>query len=144
MSMARRRQRTSLSASTRELDRSIPGRHWLLPGLLLTAAAVAAYANSFTIPFVWDDFTAIVDNPTIRRLSPLWVPLLPPLETPMAGRPIPNLSLALNYALGGLDVRGYHGLNLAIHVCCGWLLFAIFWLLFAGSFGVAFIYLAFD
>ena len=26
----------------------------------------------------------------------------------------------------------------------GWLLFAIFWLLFAGSFGVAFIYLAFD
>jgi hypothetical protein len=26
----------------------------------------------------------------------------------------------------------------------GWLLFAIFWILFAGSFGVAFLYLAFD
>ena len=26
----------------------------------------------------------------------------------------------------------------------GWLLFAVFWLLFAGSFGVAFLYLHFD
>ena len=26
----------------------------------------------------------------------------------------------------------------------GWLLFAIFWLIFAGTFGVAFLYLAFD
>ena len=26
----------------------------------------------------------------------------------------------------------------------GWLLFAVFWLLFAGSIGVAFLYLAFD
>ncbi len=26
----------------------------------------------------------------------------------------------------------------------GWLLFAIFWVLFAGSIGVAFLYLAFD
>ena len=26
----------------------------------------------------------------------------------------------------------------------GWLLFAIFWILFAGTFGIAFIYLAFD
>ena len=26
----------------------------------------------------------------------------------------------------------------------GWLLFAIFWILFAGTFGIAFVYLAFD
>jgi hypothetical protein len=26
----------------------------------------------------------------------------------------------------------------------GWLLFALFWILFAGSIGVAFLYLAFD
>jgi hypothetical protein len=32
------------------------------------------------------------------------------------GRPILNLSLALNYALGGANVRGYHVFNLAIHV----------------------------
>jgi len=30
------------------------------------------------------------------------------------------------------------------NVRLGWLLFAVFWLLFAGSIGVAFLYLAFD
>jgi protein O-mannosyl-transferase len=32
------------------------------------------------------------------------------------GRPVVNLSLALNYALGGSNVWGYHALNLAIHI----------------------------
>ena len=30
------------------------------------------------------------------------------------------------------------------NVRLGWLIFAVFWLLFAGSIGVAFLYLAFD
>ena len=36
-----------------------------------------------------------------------------------------NVSFAVNYALGGLNVRGYHLVNVAIHVLCAWLAFAI-------------------
>jgi hypothetical protein len=44
------------------------------------------------------------------------VPLSPPRDTPVAGRPLVNLSLAVNYAIGGLDVRSYHVTNLALHL----------------------------
>src|SRR5208337_2368430 len=36
-----------------------------------------------------------------------------------------NLSLALNYAVSGFDVRGYHVTNLAIHLAAALLLFGI-------------------
>src|SRR5262249_12897037 len=51
--------------------------------------------------------------------------LSPPIETPVSGRPIVNLTLALNYGYDGLNTRGYHALNLAIHVVCALLLFGI-------------------
>ena len=40
-------------------------------------------------------------------------------------RPVANASFALNYALGGLDVRGYHLFNIAVHLCCALVLFGI-------------------
>jgi tetratricopeptide (TPR) repeat protein len=41
------------------------------------------------------------------------------------GRPLLNLSLALNYAVSGLRVWSYHGLNLAIHLLAGLTLLGI-------------------
>ena len=43
----------------------------------------------------------------------------------MEGRPLLNLSPAINYALGGLAVRWYHALNLAIHILAGLTLLGI-------------------
>ena len=40
--------------------------------LVLVAAVLASYANSLRCPFVFDDHNDIVDNPSIRRLWPLW------------------------------------------------------------------------
>ena len=77
----------------------------IIPVVLLVAVGVGAYWNGLRAPFVWDDDPAIVTNQTIRTLLPLSDSLSPPLETPMAGRPIANLSLALSYAMGGLDER---------------------------------------
>lgn len=77
------------------------------------------------IPFLWDDLPSIVSNETIRTLWALPGALAPPLETPMAGRPIVNLSLAINFALGGLHVEGYHWWNIGVHVICAVLLYAI-------------------
>lgn len=73
----------------------------LLGGLILGLAALVAYRNSFEAPFVFDDHPSIQANPTIRRLWPLSGPLSPPgAGASVTGRPVVNLSLAVNYALG--------------------------------------------
>src|SRR5271165_5742039 len=84
---------------------------------LVVLATVAAFANSFAGPFVFDDQQSIVDNPTIRRLWPIGKPLCPPSHgVTVSGRPVLNFSLALNYAVSGFDVRGYHVTSLAVHL----------------------------
>jgi len=90
----------------------------------LAVAGLAVYFNSLHQPFMFDDMSAIVDNAEIRRLSDLRV-LLPERERPVAGRPLVNLSFAINYALGGLNVVGYHLWNVGLHVLCGILLFVV-------------------
>jgi len=93
---------------------------------LLVLAALAAYWNAFSAPFVFDDTPGIVDNASIHHLWPLSAVLQPPPDsgTP-AGRPLVNLSLAINYAIGGTDVRGYHALNLVFHVLTALTLFGV-------------------
>jgi tetratricopeptide (TPR) repeat protein len=86
--------------------------------LLLVIAGLLAYHNSFTAPFILDDVRWIQENPTIRHLWPIWDVLLPPSSL-INGRPVVNFSLAVNYALGGYNVRGYHALNLAVHILAG-------------------------
>src|SRR5687768_14114124 len=89
----------------------------MLVGATLVAAIVSAYFNSLGAPFVFDDLLAIPENPTIRRLWPLTDVLFPPRGEGLSveGRPVLNLTLAFNYAIGGTAVRGYHVVNLAIH-----------------------------
>ena len=67
---------------------------------------------------------SITQNPTIRHLWPIWQPLSPPHWVTVDGRPIVNLSLAVNYAISGFEVRGYHALNLTIHILAGLTLLA--------------------
>jgi tetratricopeptide (TPR) repeat protein len=99
---------------------------WLAGGGLVLAA-FAAYHNSLGGPFVFDDLPAIVANPSIRRLWPISGVLAPGLDggLTVSGRPLVNLSLALNYAWGGEAVAGYHVFNLLMHACAGLLLFGI-------------------
>ncbi len=93
--------------------------------LVLVLAACAAYSNSFSGPFLYDDVPSIKDNPSIRQLWPLSTVLIPPNDSGITvnGRPLVNLSLAINYAFGGLNVFGYHVVNLLIHVLAGLALF---------------------
>ena len=93
--------------------------------LLVVAAGLLAYHNSFTGPFIFDDIRSIPKNPTIRHLWPIWRPLSPPPTAGVGGRPIVNFSLAINYAFGGTAVQGYHAMNLAIHILAGLTLLGI-------------------
>ena len=92
---------------------------------LLLLAGLAAYHNSFAGVFVDDDFTSIVRNPHVRRLWPLWEAVAAPLETTSSGRPLVGLSVAMNYALGGLEPFGYHAVNLAIHLVAALALYGL-------------------
>ena len=93
--------------------------------VVLVVAGALAYATSLSNPFLYDDQTAIVTNAQVRTLSPLSVPLTPPRDTPVAGRPLVNLSLAANYAFGGLDVASYHVTNVALHLLTALVLFGV-------------------
>jgi protein O-mannosyl-transferase len=96
-------------------------RSWL-PPLVLAVCALAVYAHSFGVPFLFDDLLAIPENPAIRTLSGS---LATSYETALAGRPLTSLTFAANYAAGGLAVGGYHVVNLAIHVLCAWLVLGV-------------------
>ena len=94
-------------------------------GAILAFAVLATYANSLSAPFVLDDQAAIVQNRQIRNLSALGDVLVPVADSPVAGRPLVNLSFALNHAVGRLDVRGYRLVNLGLHIGCALLAFAV-------------------
>ncbi|HZM95773.1 MAG TPA: tetratricopeptide repeat protein [Vicinamibacterales bacterium] len=100
-------------------------RTLVLLAAIIVIAGVLVYANSLSSPFIFDDQTAIIDNQRIRQLWPLSVPLSPLRETPVAGRPIVNLTFALNYAAGGMDTRGYRLTNLAVHLLAALTLFGL-------------------
>ncbi len=94
---------------------------------LIAGAAAAAYADSFWGAFQFDDFPAIRDNnPTLLRLWPLPGPFWPPPGSlTVSGRPVLNLTLALNHALSGYSPWSYHAVNLQIHILAGLVLFGI-------------------
>jgi Flp pilus assembly protein TadD len=91
---------------------------------MILLAGALTYANSLSGPFVFDDRGTILDNSTIERLWHRSV-LAAPHETPAAGRPVVNVSFALNYAVGERNVRGYHLGNILSHLLCALLVFAI-------------------
>ena len=93
---------------------------------VIVLAVLAAYHNSFRIPLLFDDAGTITNNQTIRHLWPLG-PVLKPLGggLPSSGRPMVNLSFALNYAISGFNVWSYHLFNLTIHLLAALTLFGI-------------------
>ncbi len=99
--------------------------------LLLAIAIGSVYGRALDAAFLFDDDVTIVSNKSIISLWPLFGtadhpgPLRPPIPRPTAGRPLVNLSFALNYYFGRLAPIGYHVVNLLIHFVSALLLFAI-------------------
>ena len=81
-------------------------RGWIA-ALGLVLVTLATYWNSLSVPFFFDDPIGILENPTIRKLADIGQVMSPPRNgSGVTGRPIVNLSLAINYALGGTSVTG--------------------------------------
>ncbi len=87
--------------------------------LLVVAAGLAAYHNSFDGEFLLDDRQNIVENEVIRQLTPISGLLT------HRRRPVVNVTLAVNYALGDLDTWGYHAFNLSVHLLAALALYGV-------------------
>ena len=108
--------------------------------VILLVAGLSVYANSLQGVFVYDDLPSIVENDDIRRIfdRSMWGTWSSAPHSSIDGRPLARLTLACNYALGGLHVWGYHAVNIAVHLLCGLLYMAVLrlvlrdvWLAFA-------------
>ena len=86
----------------------------LLAGFGLAALlATAGYARTLGAGFVLDDQTALVENARIRDLGAF---ARPGVWLQPAGRPLTELTFALQYRLARLDPAPYRVLDLALHL----------------------------
>ncbi len=90
----------------------------LIP-LALVLAGVLAYINTLPNAFVFDDVPWILGNERITSLTHLGQMFT------ATNRPVLELTLAINYALGGEDPAGYHLTNLLIHVLAALALYGL-------------------
>ncbi len=87
----------------------------------VVAAVLLAYHNCYDAPFVFDDVSAIAENPTLRSLEAAWSPPVGGSLT-VEGRPLLNVSFALNRWLTGESPAGFRAVNVAIHALAALLL----------------------
>jgi tetratricopeptide (TPR) repeat protein len=87
--------------------------------LLIALFGLLAYCNTFHSPFQFDDTRIIEETPVIRDLHYF---LSPSKAKDLVEyfifkrRFVGYLTFALNYAVHGLEVTGYHAVNLLIHI----------------------------
>ena len=77
-------------------------------GALVIAAALAAYLNSLSGPFQFDDYNVIVDNPAVQSWTAFYADIRGGL------RPLLKLTYTLNWTSGG-GPFGFHLFNAALH-----------------------------
>ncbi|MFH0940584.1 MAG: tetratricopeptide repeat protein [Candidatus Omnitrophota bacterium] len=105
--------------------------------LILLLAVFAAYGNSLSGQFIWDDKPLIADSPLVK--SPhLWGRAFSSelYENSRANyyRPLVVISFILNSVFSGTDPFGYHLVNIILHFGVGCLLYLFLTRMGAGSF----------
>ncbi len=91
-------------------------------GAAIVGAVAAVYGRGLRGGFVYDDLDAIPGNASLRHLVTAFAP---PMGTTVSGRPVLNLSLALNYLVSGTRPWSYHLFNMAIHAAAALVLFGV-------------------
>jgi Flp pilus assembly protein TadD len=99
-------------------------RHETLLLFMLAVIILLIYTETLTSPFIFDDISNIRDNPHIR------IPFLSfknlawaGFQSPLANRPVANISFALNYYFHGYNLVGFHVVNILIHIASGFFLY---------------------
>lgn len=92
--------------------------------MLIAMSIVMVFYPSSHGRWIFDDNAAIADNLSVAQPTYQTV-LVPPRDLPTSGRPLLNLSFAINYHFSKDQPQGYRWTNIAIHVLNSWLLFAL-------------------
>ena len=103
----------------------------LISIILLIILGFAVYANSLNNEFFWDDQNLVTENRYIKSYSNT---LKIFTEDTVSGgvykynffRPLQIFSYMIDYSLFGLDVKGYHLINILLHILAA---LAVFWLI---------------
>jgi len=106
--------------------------YYIILILLIEGIAFVGYQNSFSVPWHFDDWHNILQNPKIRILTfsfGPWIELISHSYKESI-RFFAFITFALNYYFGGFEVWGYHLVNLVIHGVTGILVFWFVWLTF--------------
>ena len=93
--------------------------------IVFTIVAIYIYNNSYDVPFIFDDSDNI-QNPSLRvnELSSDSL-MKAAVESTLIKRPVANISFAINYYFGEYNVRGYHLVNIFIHIAAAYFLFLL-------------------
>lgn len=87
--------------------------------LFFALLSIGLYSNSFNSSFHYDDYRNIVDN-TYLHWDTLSTDSIKKIFIKTEGnpydRPLASLTFAINYYFCGLDVKGYHAVNVMIHI----------------------------
>jgi hypothetical protein len=86
--------------------------------LLIIILSAVIYANTFDVPFYFDDNHAIENNHAISQFDIKRIFFSSP-------RPVLDVTFAVNYYFGKLNVFGYHLVNLLLHMINGVMLYFI-------------------
>lgn len=94
-------------------------RHPFAAAAAVCVAIWLVYAGGLAAPFIMDDAASITANRSIRSLWPIWPVLVYEHGEGRThdGRPLLNLSLAVNRAVTGMSPVGFRVVNIFIH--CG-------------------------
>ncbi|MCX6170064.1 MAG: tetratricopeptide repeat protein [Ignavibacteriales bacterium] len=87
--------------------------NWILI-LAVIAVGVILYSNTFKVPFYYDDYDSIVGDPLIKNLDNFF--RFPSFYDFIHARYLSSLTFALNFHFDGINVTGYHIVNIAIHL----------------------------
>jgi protein O-mannosyl-transferase len=86
---------------------------------IIIGLGILIYANSLQVPFYFDDYIQIINIPLVKSFSYFTDPNSAKAFRGYGGfisRYFGYLTFAVNYRLHGLNVVGYHLVNLAIHL----------------------------
>lgn len=87
--------------------------HFTLSIIGILIIGYIAYSNTLKVPFYFDDYDSIVDNPLIKNIDNY---LKIPAFANFNDRFISYLTIALNYHFHQFEVFGYHIVNISIHL----------------------------
>ncbi len=108
---------------------TIADKNIIIYFILIIFLGFIVYSNSINSGFIWDDHLLVKDNLYIRNLPNIGKFFSGAISTDTNAkyffyRPLQMISYAIEYSLWKLDARGYHLVNIFLHILVA---LAIFW-----------------